>query len=560
MKFKKITALAATLVIGASTCGVFSGCGTVVEDDGYDPTKANLTVGTYDGGVGEAWLKEAAARFTEMHKNSTHFQEGRTGVNIMVSASDKYAGSTIAEKSLDKDVYFTESVEYYTLINQDKVANITDVVTASLEDYGEVNSDGTPVTIESKLDASFQDYLTAKDGNYYMIPFYDGFYGFIYDVDLFEEQGFYVDDNGNPLKLKKNATEADRKTFEEKKSDGPDGLPNTYDDGLPATYQQLIDLCEYIAGKSGYAPFCYSGQYVDYVTKAFRSAAVDYEGYDAFKVNYTLTGDDVKLVKSINSDGSLEFEYKDIQPSNAYELQKQAGKYYALWLQEKLFGTSKYIGGSYNSFDYLVAQDEFITSKYSSLRYAMLAEGVWWENEAEKVFTDMEELRGEAKGSRRFGLLPMPKAPGQEAGPQTLFSANSSFGFINKSCENMELAKEFMRFLHTDSEMSKFSASTSIPRSLNYEVAEADRANATHFGKTLIDMRAQAKVIYPYSSTSLVLKNPSNFTEGVWFSTAKVDGRVMNNPFTAFQNKTATAAQFFNGLYTYQKDQWSTLK
>ena len=141
-----------------------------------------------------------------------------------------------------------------------------------------------------------------------------------------------------------------------------------------------------------------------------------------------------------------------------------------------------------------------------------------------------------------------------------MFSSNSSFGFINKSCSNMELAKEFMRFLHTDSEMSKFSATTSISRSLNYTVNEADKLHATHFGKSLIEMRANSKVVYPYSSLDLFIDNSSSFTEQLWYLTSTVNGKAFNNPFSAFKDGTATAAQYFNGLYTYQKGVWSALK
>ena len=229
-------------------------------------------------------------------------------------------------------------------------------------------------------------------------------------------------------------------------------------------------------------------------------------------------------------------------------------------MQEELFGSVKYVGGSWNGFDYTVAQSEFIKSKYTTKRYAMLLEGVWWENEADSIFKDLENLRGESKEDRRFGFLPMPKVSADKAGVQTMFSSNSSFGFINKNCSNMELAKEFMRFLHTDAEMSKFSAKTSISRSLDYEVNETDKESATHFGKSLIEMRDQAKVVYPYSSLNLVIKNAAAFTETRWFLTATIDGATMDNPFNAFKDGKATAAEYFNGLYSYQKTIWSTLQ
>ena len=556
MKTKRIAALLAALLTSGAAIGAFSGCDdTTSANDQYDATKANLTVATFDGGVGRAWLDDAAARFEELYKDSTHFQEGRTGVNIIVDADKtKYGGLYLEDKALNKDVYFTEGVDYYSYVNRGKVADITDLVTQPITT---ANSKFTAEsgTIEDKLDDSLASFLTAKDEKYYMIPFYDGFYGFIYDVDLFEEAGFYFDEDGDFIRL---INEAQRATFEANKSKGPDGVKNTYDDGLPATYEQMIKLCDEIVAKS-YVPFCYSGTYNDYVSKACRAFIADYEGYDGFKLNYTFDGT-ANLVKSINADGTLEMEEVEITQDNAYELQRQAGKYYALKMQEELFGSVKYIGGSWNGFDYTVAQSEFIKSKYSSKRYAMLLEGVWWENEADNIFSELETIRGEKKSDRRFGFLPMPKVNEEAAGTQTMFSSNSSFGFINKTCQNMELAKEFMRFLHTDAEMSKFSAKTSISRSLNYTVSAEDKATATHFGQSLIEMRSQAQVVYPYSALELVINNSAAFVESAWFLTATVNGKTLNNPFTAFKDGTATAQQYFNGLYTYQQKMWGNLQ
>ena len=123
----------------------------------------------------------------------------------------------------------------------------------------------------------------------------------------------------------------------------------------------------------------------------------------------------------------------------------------------------------------------------------------------------------------------------------------------------MELAKEFMRFLNSDAEMSKFSAKTSIPRSLNYAVSEADKATATSFGKSLIAMRESGKVVYPYSSLNLVIKNAASFTEERWFLTSSVSGKTLNNPFNAFKDGTASAAQYFNGMYSYHNSMWPAL-
>jgi hypothetical protein len=125
----------------------------------------------------------------------------------------------------------------------------------------------------------------------------------------------------------------------------------------------------------------------------------------------------------------------------------------------------------------------------------------------------------------------------------------------------MEAAKEFMRFLHTDAEMSKFTATTSITRALNYSILDADRTTATNFGKSLIDMRSNSKVVYPYSSVKLILDNADAFTEVKWFSTTTVGSKEFTSPMLAFQAENPVSAEdYFKGLYNYQENQWTILK
>ena len=122
MKNKRILALATALLIGATALSTLASCGRKKKAD-YDPTKANLMVATFSGGVGKAWLEDAAIRFEEKYKDATHFQEGRTGVNIAVDGNkDTYGGKSLSTTALTQDVYFTEGIEYYKFVNQGKVA------------------------------------------------------------------------------------------------------------------------------------------------------------------------------------------------------------------------------------------------------------------------------------------------------------------------------------------------------------------------------------------------------------------------------------------------------
>ena len=547
MKSKKIVALMSVLMMSSMAVSAFSGCGKKeIVDENYDASKAQVTVGTYDGGVGRAWLDAAAKRFEELHANTTFGD--KKGVQVSVDADKvNYGGEYLSNSTLTRDIYFTEGVNYYSFVNNNKAADISDVVTGSMSSFGESG------TIESKLDGALKGYLTAKDGKYYMLPFYDGFYGFVYDVELFEEESFYFDDAGAFIGVARDADDATKAAFEAAKSNGPDGKDSTYDDGLPATYAQMLELVSQINTK-GFIPFCYAGA-TEYVDKAFRSYIADYEKYEGMTVNYTLSGK-ANVVTSISGD-TVSTQEITISTENGYELQKQAGKYYALKMEEALFGSTAYIGGTTNADSHIDAQRKYISSKNSGTRYAMLTEGAWWENEAElsNAFSGNEK-----RADRRFAFMPVPKADASRAGEQTMISLNSSYAFINKDSQNMEVAKEFMRFLHSDAEMSKFTATTSITRSLSYSILDADRASATNFGKSLIDMRNSAKVVYPYSSVKLVLDNADAFSEVKWLSTTRVGSSEYTSPMNAFMEGKATAKSYFDGLYTFQQGQWGILK
>ena len=516
------------------------GCDVQYEDS--DTVKTVISVATYDGGAGYAWLQEAIARFEKMYEN-VEFEPGKVGVKVNLDHDkSRYLGYNLENKALDKDVYFTEGVDYYSFVNMGKVADISDVVTGDMSYYNEKG------TIEAKLDDSVKSFLTAKDGKYYMLPFFDGVYGFTYDVELFEERGFYFDDKGSFIRL---SSFDSREDFEKAKSNGPDGKPLTYDDGLPATYQQIIMLCEYIA-MQGCIPICYAGFNDFCVNRAMLSYAADYEGYEAFSLNYTFNGNGVKLIKNIDDNGVLEFEYLDIRQDNGFELARQAGKYYALKMQEELFGSNKYVGSVCNSYDYKEAQAKFVASKYNEWPYAMLVEGVWWENEAKDVFEMIESVYGEGRADRRFGFMPIPKASIDMVGEQTMFSTFNSFGFINKDCANMGAAKEFLKFLHTNIEMSKFSLNTSMTRSLNYKMYAEDLGRMTSFGKSVIAMRENSKVVYPYSSLDLVMGNPNYFSLENWYFNG-------NSPFVAFKDGVYTAVDYFDNVYLSKKGSWQTL-
>lgn len=548
MKLKKVSSLAMVLamLMSAAACG-----GTTAppgeSTGGEDASgKTILKVGTYDGGVGTAWLDDAAKAFEEKYAGVS-FNTDEMGVKVDVVGTKGYNGATLLDGTLDRDVYFTENVSYFDHVNKGNFANITDIVTETLTEYNETTS------IEGKLDKLQQDYLKAKDGQYYAIPFYDGIYGMIYDRDMFNNNKWFFDADGD-IGVNESGN----------LSAGPDGkMETTYDNGLPATYEQFEELLSAIRGKT-ITPFSYSGFASDYVKRMLMNLWSDYETYDQMRLNYTFDGT-ANIVTSIDGD-TVATEATPIDTTNGYLLQKQAGKYYALqFMDEVLLGNSANIPK--NGVSHTDAQKNYIVGDLAKGEggakiYAMHIDGIWWESEATASFANYETIYGKGKQDRRFAFMPIPKVSSDKAGKQTLISLNDSYAFINKNASNMELAKAFLQFLHTDAQMSAFTAKTSTTRSLKYEIASVDEAKMSYFGKSVIEMKKNSDIVYPLSSVEKVINNPSYFSTDAWGWSSLVGGNPYKDPFmNLLEVSGLTAESYFKGLSSqYSQKSWNGLK
>ncbi|MBQ8447182.1 MAG: hypothetical protein IJX31_05345 [Clostridia bacterium] len=539
---KKVKGILSLSLVLMMCGGLATGCSGGGGGGGYQEVagKTNIRVGTYNGGVGKAWLEDAARAFEQRFENRS-FEEGKTGVAISVEYCD--GGDMMEAQNLNRNVYLTEVFNYSKYVNMGKLADISDVVT---EDLGDVGESGK--TIQGKLDSSFQSFLTANDGNYYAIPFYEGFMGFIYDVDLFASRGYFLTEDGEFTGDETNL------------STGIDGVPDTWDDGMPKTYSQFNDLIEKIRSDSGITPIVYGES--DYWWKALTNYWADYEGKDNMLKNWNFTGE-FDRVTGFNGDTptveKYTFDQTDLANS-VKELQKQPGKYYALkFLQEIVCGNAN----NYEGMELNYAQEAFIGSNVytDETQYALLLEGAWWENEAD-IYGAFDSVSyddfnynpadGTYRNSRRFAMMPVPMA--DEVAAQggthksTLYSGNDAFCFISSNTQGAQLdvSKLFMKFLHTDAQMSAFTAKTSLTRALDYTIQTSDAENMSYFAKQIMKMKKASDVVYPYSGHEYYLRNSDMFMLERWGWISNTD----KNPFIKFvQNSSATAKSYFNGLY-----------
>lgn len=539
MKRKSILAgaMALTMMVSALT---FTGCGNGESKE--DSKKTHLSVMNYDGGVGSEWVKEAAKRFEEKYADVS-FEEGKKGVVIDIT-NDKLDGKN-GVTTTNYAVWFSEGNNYNDFIASNQVLDITDIVT---DDLSEVTDGKETGTIEAKLTDEQKSALTAIDGKYYVLPHYEIYTGLVYNVDLFDEYGYYFSTKGGLT------------TVAEDKTVGPDGVKGTTDDGLPSSYEELYTLMDQMVA-DGVVPFIWTAATENYVNDMLAGLNVAYAGKDEFMLNFTFdsksAGTKATIIDSFRGDKAVEKQV-DVTSKNGYVMSQAAGKYYAYELLEKILSSDNYHTKIDKSTSHLDVQEKYILSQLKSDEspIAMMIEGNYWYNEAtEALKRSVNTYKDKAEG-RRFGWMPLPvqytgsvtEGKGQK---NTVLETNNSFAFINAKFKDdavtVDLAKKFLQFCYTDEELVEFSVTTGIPKGVQYEIPADKLAEIdNYFQQDVLNTKLNSDVVYPYSSNPIFVNNQGDFMflqhGSVWSSS--VDGQTFSNYYAA--NKVGiTAKDYF---------------
>lgn len=561
--------LSLTLMVIMTVLTACQGAGTPPGKAGTeeDNTKTQLVVATFDGGLSDKWIFDAASRFEEKYAD-TSFEDGKKGVQVRVVRSANYGGDNILNtiKTEEADVWFTENMNYHDHINYENLADITDIVTDPLSEYGEDKS------IADKIEEGYREFLnigTDSEPKYYAIPFYDGFYGLTYDKDLFASANLYFKSTGN--EKEDSADDLGFVTSEtDTKSAGVDGKLGTYDDGLPATYAQFLKLFDAMREKN-ITPIVYGGgNAMDYPTRMLASFWAQAEGKEGYNLNNTFNGTADNLVVldgsgkvKKNAEGSAQTESVAITVNNGYELQRQESKLQVLQLFEEIVGNGENYSSS--NLQHTAAQSDFLKGKEDQFTsYGLLLDGTWWENEANDSFEALASRFGEEhkRENRNLAFMPLPVPTAEEVGQgNSLLNLNTSLGFIRSNTDILDCAKTFLQFTTTDAELSAFTANVSMTRSLNYELSEEHREKATPYAVGLFEMKNASTVIYPYSDLEMFQKNQAFFSVERWSWQTTLDNSEYTNPWLVWLTFEGqyTAEEYFEGMYAMQRTRWGTL-
>jgi len=443
--------------------------------------------------------------------------------------------------------------------------DISDILDTPLEKYGETRS------IQDKLDDNMLQYLqSTKDSKVYALPFYDGYKGITYNIELFEEYGFYFAEGGGFTTGKEGA---------KPKAKGPDNIAGTYDDGLPQTYEQFFEMMDYMVSR-GVTPFVWSGRY-RYADMLTRALWTTFEGKEQISLNYTFNGTAKSLVNVTNNGSISNFESAQLEKlpemqineDNAYYVFKQEGRFRALQFAKRLIsGTDYYSSLSFSpSQSHTGAQEDFLYGGIVDTKppVAMLIDGAWWEEKATGTFqsmvSDFENGERYSKKNRRFAFMPLPYfnmeqvLQKQEQGQkQTVMSLNYSFCFIKSNINpaKIDLAKKFLRFTSTDAMLQLFTETVSVSRPFNYEISAEKLSKMSTYAQSIYQIRRNSDVVYPFSGNAFWLSSGLDYDQ-MSFSNAVISGTSHSSPIYTFKDYPhITVKAYFDAIYEYQKNKW----
>lgn len=566
MKRNKTKFLALGLAAVLSV-GVAAGCGN--GNIGKDEDSSKITQISFRqwGGTASStdWLQQAADRFAAEKANEP-YESGKKGVKVEISTN--------------KDSDYTSSIPDYDILMDENEANIYDMQTRGyLADI-----DDLVKGLQSKIEPQLLPKFKGADGKYYGLPHYSYDVSISYNVDLFMAENLYIAAPGEEsvVNYKSSLLPASSAgvnfVFNEntKKSCGPNGIPNDYDDGLPSSLEEFIVLCDYIKNKKQINPFAISDITggANYAFMLIESLWAGMVGTDAMKATTcNFTDAEVEVVKegALSYDGTLlntgikmpQTETVVLSDDNGYRMYDMSARYYALsflelaknkgWFKNQQMTNTK-------------AQEFFVLGNYNANdndRCAMLVDSTFWYGEAVSggTLTKYKSLSGGKEAN--VSMMPMPvQLTGQVTegnGKKPTVIDTSATVFVNKRVKKNEglfrAVKEFIEFLYSDAELKAFTETSKLTMNLKYDY---DKSSLGNFYAGVLEIeKAAGDKVYAASDNIKFSKNRSSFSL-IWGGKLNYFGSYHNGSYAALMGGE-TAASIFTQTRRAKVADWESL-
>lgn len=516
-RFKSILTvlMAFILAMPLTACG-----GSNVES--VDDTKTQLTVYSYDGGVGNVWLDKVIERFEADFAN-TSFEEGKVGVQIHANKEKPNQDLSIIEQM--EDVLFTEWCNTSSLFSMNRTLDISDIMNVPLNEYL-VDGNGTPLTtdtdtIEDKLFDKTKQFFSFSEGKYKGLPHYSHFATLIYNKVLLDDNSLYFArtpdleaiENGDMMGYFIASPD-------DEKSCGPNGVCENGegDDGLPATYDEFFILCDAVVELTK-APFIWNGSGKEgYTRYLLNSIYLNLAGAEKANINWDYDSNG-KQIDIIDANGKP--AKATVTPDNFGALNRQLEKYQAIEIFDRIIDTySDYHSANENpNKDNLGTQDDYIRSYKTATQVLFLVEGSYWYNEANdaQYFDNARYLDANFDKYNDFRVFPLPRVyegfasdvEGTNPHKNVVADQSDSLACINATIANdpvkVKLAKTFLAYCYTQESLADFTKWSNTVKLMNYTVDKNDLLN--DYAKHLWDYCQESDYVLPYSAHN-------NYTNG----------------------------------------------
>ena len=525
--------LIVTSIFGAVGCRRDGG-------EAIDTNKTQLYIYNYNGGIGTNWLYKIEQAFETEYENY-EFEKGKKGIQIIIQANKDFDSDNFNFDQSICHIAFCEKLTSSYFVNNNNLLDLTNVMNKILEQPNVALSDDV------------KEALLFKDKeHYYAIPHYEGGGGVIYDKDLFNKKGLYIGAEGGYVNA------------EEPRSVGPDGVPNTSDDGLPATYEEFLNLCAQMKKRS-VTPFIISGENRDqYYAYFLDRAAAAYNGNRLSRANYTMNLDDMQYVESLTPNNNTLFGYDlnlnttNLSEENGYLLKQTAGNYYALSMFRELVAKKYYDTTGWSATtSHTDAQEYFLKSSTPLLTnydpIAMLFDGVWWENEAKDIFERMEKSNSKYSAkNRNFGWMPLPTKLNADdtntnGNPMATLDSVCAFAIARKDVSAVMkiLIETFLIYTYQQENLEAFTVETGMSRVFQYKLSDDNYNKLTTFQKEIRDLHKANNYIYRHGNSELVTMNDSSLFGSRWEG-----NKLYRNPCSEFAKANSiTGKVYFDDMW-----------
>lgn len=560
----KLPLLVALLAVAPTLASCGGGGGEPI-----DKTRTQLYVHNFQAGFGSTWLTNVKKDFEEAVKDIS-YEEGKKGAQIIISGDTKiWTGQDIVSDKAT--VFFAEMYNHSVpeFAKNGYLKNIDEVINTENE------FDGNKKIID-KMKDSQKDYFEVNvsgNKNFYGVPHYYGSYVFNVNTKVFDEKCFYFKDGYDETEIDYpyggDVEDLFISDLSQKKSAGPDGKYDTYDDGFPITFNEFFVLCDYM--KSSVTPIAINNaSFNEYAGQFAASLLGTLQGEDQYSMNFSF-GDgaaDPTLKDYIANPGG-EPTSQTISLDNGYDMYRSNSRYKALNFMKTLFGKDE---GMANWFQksgvssHTETQNTFISgSKTSGNKdIALLIDGTFWQNEAINTFNELKNRFGDEFDimKRDYTIMPMPRASKSDSYCPTLTDEVVGAQFMSSDATPVEytLGVQFLKFVNSDAQLSKFSKTTNTPRALRYTVSPEDLNETSLFGKHIMEIHndEDSKVLFSYASNEKYSSNMSYFRPALLFDTDIEGGSTICAPgiFKEYGNKYTTAQLFENSYNRVKSKVW----